>query len=241
MLSHALLVEAIESEFVPFLVVNNRAGQDKEWLERFGEPAWNYQVVRFLDEGGEDNIPRRDKVWNVSGIAARMVLTLEKSGRPVPKYLRSLSPPKGQVGVAAFAMYCFWTGEVELGKLDGVLKTEAGWLDGREVTKVWFDRGVLSFTDLLKSAERVDCARAVYTETQKDRDSAKQRAKLHIGSLGGYKAAKASDEKRQLLQTPVASLPMSSVQATKLNALYRSQRKEAMEWLSPRQLELLRQ
>lgn len=90
-LSHPALVTAIESEFLPVLVYNNRPGRDAELLERYGEPAWNYQVIRFLDGSGRDIIPRRDRVWTIKGVAARMVRTLEIRGREVPASLRTLS------------------------------------------------------------------------------------------------------------------------------------------------------
>ena len=46
-LTQPLLVEAIEDEFVPVVVYNNQGGQDREILERYQEPAWNYQVIRY--------------------------------------------------------------------------------------------------------------------------------------------------------------------------------------------------
>ena len=81
----------MESEFIPVLVYNNRPGRDAEILERYGEPAWNYQVIRFLDGSGKDIIPRRDRVWTVEGVARRMVEVLEVRGRGVPLALRGLA------------------------------------------------------------------------------------------------------------------------------------------------------
>jgi hypothetical protein len=90
-LSNPRVVKAIENEFLPVLVYNNRGGQDRRLLERFDEPAWNYQVVRFLDSKGHDIIPRKDRVWTVSHLALRMIKTLEVVGRPVPDSLRALA------------------------------------------------------------------------------------------------------------------------------------------------------
>ena len=85
------LVEAIENEFFPVLVYNNRkGGPDEELLRRFQEPAWDYQVIRFLDAAGRDVIPRKDRVWTTGGVASRMVEALEAANRPVPKYLEDL-------------------------------------------------------------------------------------------------------------------------------------------------------
>jgi hypothetical protein len=90
-LSNPRVVEVIESEFLPVLVYNNRGGEDRRLLERFNEPAWNYQVVRFLDSEGRDIIPRKDRVWTVSHLASRMIETLQALGRLVPDSLQALA------------------------------------------------------------------------------------------------------------------------------------------------------
>ncbi len=90
-LSKPRVVEAIENEFLPVLVYNNRGGEDRRLLERFNEPAWNYQVVRFLDSEGHDIIPRKDRIWTVRHLASRMIETLQAVGRPVPDSLRALA------------------------------------------------------------------------------------------------------------------------------------------------------
>lgn len=90
-LSHPGLVAAIESEFIPLLVYNNRPGKDAEILQRYGEPAWNYQVIRFLDGSGKDIIPRRDRIWTIKGVARRMTITLETLKRPIPPPLQALT------------------------------------------------------------------------------------------------------------------------------------------------------
>lgn len=90
-LSHPLIVRAIENEFTPLLIHNNGDGADAEVLQRYGEPAWNYQVVRFLDAEGRDIIPRKDRVWESAPLAGRMIAALEKAHRPVPEYLRPVA------------------------------------------------------------------------------------------------------------------------------------------------------
>lgn len=91
-LSNPLLVQAIEDEFIPMLVYNNRSsGMDRELLERYQEPSWNYQVIRFLNAQGQDVIPRKDRVWTLSGVAERMVKALVAVNRPVPDYLKDLA------------------------------------------------------------------------------------------------------------------------------------------------------
>ena len=90
-LSNPRLVEMIENEFLPVLIYNNRGGEDRRLLERFNEPSWNYQVVRFLDAEGRDIIPRKDGVWTVNHLASRMIEMLQAVGRPVPGSLRALT------------------------------------------------------------------------------------------------------------------------------------------------------
>ncbi len=90
-LTHRQLVRSIESEFVPVVIFNNRAGNDAALLKRFGEPARNYQVIRFFDAEASDVIPRKDRVWTLQPLAARMVEALETAKRPVSKELRKLA------------------------------------------------------------------------------------------------------------------------------------------------------
>jgi Thioredoxin-like len=83
------IVKAIQENFTAVLVCNNHPGKDAEVLKRFGEPSWNYQVVRFLTADGRDLIPREDQVWTVPALSARMAKALEAAGRPVPAELRT--------------------------------------------------------------------------------------------------------------------------------------------------------
>lgn len=91
MLGHTKLVAIIEREFVPVLVRNNVPGREAEIRKRFKEPAWNYQVVRFLDAEGKDLIPRKDKVWTLKPLAERMIKALKAAGREVPDDLEGLA------------------------------------------------------------------------------------------------------------------------------------------------------
>ena len=83
-LSDPEVVRAIEENFVPLLIPNNQPGKDEKILKRFSEPAWNYQVVRFLDKDGKDLIPRKDHVWTKPELMMRMQDALAKAGRPAP-------------------------------------------------------------------------------------------------------------------------------------------------------------
>lgn len=91
-MTNPLLVRAVEAEFIPMPVYNNRnSGMDRELLKRYQEPSWNYQVIRFLDSKGDDVIPRKDRIWTTGGVAGRMVEALMALDRPIPDYYKDLA------------------------------------------------------------------------------------------------------------------------------------------------------
>lgn len=238
-MSNPLLVEAIESEFTPLLIHNNKPGKDAGVLQRFGEPAWNYQVVRFLDANAKDIIPRKDQVWDTGGIAERMIATLTKAKRSVPAYLPLLAAEHSPgLKQAVFTMFCFWTGEMALGQIDGVITTEAGFMGGREVTLVRYDPAVIALPKLIAAAEKVECANAVHVPAADLADA--KASRLSVGTISGYRAAPASDQKKPLDGTAVRNLAMSAAQATKVNAWLRVDLTKAQSFLAPSQTRLLR-
>lgn len=215
-LSNKLLVEAIETEFTPLLIHNNNPGRDADALRRFGEPAWNYQVVRFLDREGKDIIPRRDQVWDTGGVAERMIATLEKSGRPVPAYLKLLAAEHSpRLQQAAFSMFCFWSGEMLLGRIDGVVTTQAGFCESHETVLVRYDPAVIPLSKLIASAEKKECH--------------------HMDASTGFRSAPDADQKKQLQSTKVEKLGLSAAQATKFNAWLQADPNKALEFLTPAQ------
>jgi len=238
-MSNPLIVEAIESEFTPLLIHNNKPGKDAEVLRRFGEPAWNFQVVRFLDANANDIIPRKDQVWDTGGIIGRMIATLTKAKRPVPGYLTLLATEDSpRLKQAVFSMYCFWTGEMALGQIEGVITTEAGFMSGREVTLVRYDPAVISLPQLITVAEKVECANAVHVPAADLADA--KAVRMTVGTISGYRPAPASDQKKQLSGTTAERLSLSPSQATKVNAWLRVDLAKAQRFLTPSQRALLK-
>lgn len=241
-LTHPLMVEAIEDEFIPVLVYNNVVGKDERIREQFKEPAWNFQVVRFLDGSSKDVIPRKDKVWTIGALAGRMVQALEARSRPVPRYLHALEAEfnTDRHASGAFAQHCFWIGEAKLGGIEGVVMTEAGWIEEREVTRVVFDRDKIDIATLAAKARAMECADKVYApEDQRSKlAAAASQSGLSSGELtGDYRRAKLTDQKHQILSWPeIHKLPgITEMQKTKINALAKEDRSKALAWLSPRQ------
>jgi len=142
----------------------------------------------------------------------------------------------------ALAMHCFWTGEMGLGAIDGVVKTEAGWLDGREVTLVTYHNEVIQLPELIKKAAQIDCAHKVYLKTEGERAVAEKAGRFSLGRLdSSYRPAKASDQKRQLQGTRYALIKgLSPIQETKVNAFVRSNQKLAYQYLTRRQQQSLK-
>ncbi len=237
-LSNSLLVEAIQTEFTPLLIHNNKAGADAEVLRQFGEPAWNYQVVRFLDAKGRDIIPRKGEVWDTAGIAERMVAALQAANRAVPPYLPLLASEHSErLRQAVFSMYCFWTGEMELGRIEGVVTTEAGFMGGREVTLVQYDPAVITLPNLIAAAEKVQCANSVAVPAA-DLEAAKSK-RLKVTTISGYTVAPADDQKKQISGTVLTKLKLAGAQATKVNAWCRVDSRLALSYLTQAQRKLV--
>ena len=242
MLARPLIVEALEENFVPVAIYNNVGGKDKQILNQFNEPAWNYQVMRFLDPQLKDIIPRKDKVWTVHSTANRLATAIKSAGKQVPNYLSNVLIPETSPDnrIAAFAMYCFWTGEAKLGSLDGVIATEAGFYDGHEVVVVKYNSKELELLDLVKAAEEFDCAHGVYLPTKAQQQEISQKTRLKNVSLfsfdDGYRRAPKSDQKRQIARNEkLKELDLTPMQWTKLNSSVFS-KQPAKKWLSPRQI-----
>ena len=222
-LSEPLIVDAIEHNFIPVAIFNNKPGRDAEILKHFKEPAWNFQVMRFLDDSGKDIIPRKDRVWTTQGTASRMIEALVTFGRPVPDYLKTMAwaghDQKPEIEV--FSMYCFWSGEANLGGIEGVVETESGWMNGKEVVKLSYDPKVLGKNALAKKA-------SVFGYHREDYDPKK------------YRRASQSDQKRHLRHSKLKDLKLTRGQATKINAaLAKNDASEVRAWLSPSQITLL--
>jgi hypothetical protein len=198
-LSHPLLVEAAETEFVPVAIYNNIGGHDREILERYGEPTWNNPVVRIVDAAGKPLVPRLNGDYSKHGLAKAMIAALAKAGRAAPPYLALLEEElRPDVERAVFSMYCFWTGEACLGDVEGVVGTRTGFAGGKEVVEVVFDPRRISRDALLQIAEQRRCGQS--ESARSIRPSQK-------------------DDKYQLRHTAWAYVPMTELQASRANSL----------------------
>ena len=81
----------IKAHFHPVAIDHNVGGNDAKILKEFKEPAWNFQVIRFIDLQIKDLIPRKDRVNTIGGVAKRMISALEAAKIPVPDQFKVLA------------------------------------------------------------------------------------------------------------------------------------------------------
>ena len=239
-LSHPLIVEAVEHEFVPLAVYNNIGGEDKATLEKFGEPSWNNPVVRIVTADGTERAPRLNGDYSQTGIVASMVTALRNAGKPVPEYLRllksELDMQSHHLETATFAMYCFWTGEAELGRLEGVASTRAGYLNGKEVVEVVYDPSVLPYDKLVREAGHRECATTVFSRNAKQQAIA---AGIVDDAVLTTEAIRPDREpKYYRSKTLLRFVPMTELQSARVNSAIASGNDPGM-YLSPGQRRML--
>jgi hypothetical protein len=221
-LSNPLLVEAIEAEFIPVFVYNNRRGKDAQILQRYKEPPWNNPVVRFLNPDGTDIIPREAGVWTPYAIGLRMITALERMEKPVPAYLRTavdeLRPHV--VRQATFGMYCFWSGEACLGQIPGLLGSRVGFLDGHEVVEIEYDPNELPYATLLQEADKRGCANSVFVQDTKEERIARSIFGNQVQrGQSVFRLAPQPDQKHALQYTDLKSVELTPRQALLSNAM----------------------
>lgn len=214
-LSHPLVVEALERHAVPVLVRNNVEGAERAILKRFGEPTWANPSLRVVDPKDERTLARVAGDYTSAGLLGALARTLAPEGRPA--WLAAHAPLGKPLRTDTFSMHCFWTGERVLGRLPGVVKTRTGWQGGVEVVEVTYAPSLLSPKRLAAAAQAGSCRAAPK----------------------GQLRATPQDDKYSLKRTPYRYVPLSPLQASRINALG-GQGEAARALLSPAQVELLR-
>ena len=238
LLRHPHIVEAIETFFIPLTIHNNKDGQDAAILRKFGEPAWNNPVVRIIEAASEKDITQR---LNGRYDMASLIITIKNgilaSHNFIPEYLNLLHSEHTvqDVRETHFSMYCFWSGEKNLGKLDGVLATKAGFMNGAEVVKIKYDADKLEEEELMAFAANQKCADGVFSDDKRELSAAK---KLNIQTNPKGTFRPDNQPKYYTFNSEYKYLPMTNLQAIKVNTAL-ANRLSTEEYLSPRQIILL--
>ncbi|MEN0050134.1 MAG: VPGUxxT family thioredoxin-like (seleno)protein, type 2 [Bacteroidota bacterium] len=235
-LSHPLIVEAIEDCFVPLVIHNNKGGKDREILNYYGEPSWNNPVVRIVDQDRQDLMPRLSGNYTPLAVVQSMLHVLEEP----PAYLELLKEELIAEAIGTktttLSMYCFWSGELKIGAMEGVVATEPGFMHGREVVQVTYNPSVTDYSKIVKQSRSVSCADEAFVH---DSEQAKQAVRIlgeeSVREEGNFRFDK--DRKYYLSKTHYRFVPMTPLQAIRANKLI-AERKSLENILSPRQLAL---
>ncbi|MGK0219902.1 MAG: hypothetical protein ACI9HE_003408 [Planctomycetota bacterium] len=198
--------------------------------------------MRFVDAKGADIIPRKDRVWALGALVERTTMTLLTAKREIPAWLAILTKETAETPTEtlALSMHCFWDGEGKLGAFSGILSTRAAFVGGAEVVELRYDPRQLPLVKLVEQARALGCARAVHTGTQAQADTLKA-AGIEAQVLARKpRRAPASDQLRHLSASLLKYLPLTPLQAQRVNA-HLAAKKDASSLLSPRQLELFTQ
>jgi len=215
-LSHPLIVETIENYFIPVTIFNNKRGKDLEILNKYNEPTWNNPVVRIVDNKGEDIVKRVNGNYSEIGLIDAMMTGIIKSGNLVPEYLNILYQELSKDQNECYlSMYCFWTGEKEIAKIPGVVTTQAGFMNGKEVVKVSFNENETNAKKIKKQADKKNCGDNLYLKNN------------------AYRVD--GESKYYLRHSKLQYVPMTIAQATKINSAL-GERSDPLEFLSPQQL-----
>ena len=219
-LTHPLIVEAIETEFIPLAIHNNKGGHDAEILKRFQEPAWNNPVVRVVDSEGSNILPRLSGNYSTAGLTGLMTSALIKQKGKAPMYMQlladELSAQQKMTSKATYSMYCFWTAEALFGKLNGVIKTTAGFEGGKEVVVVEYNPSIISKAELDKIAQGQKCA---------------------VSGGGSFRAD--STPKYYLSNSEYKVVPMTEIQKCRVNSAL-AEKQDPRAFLSARQIAFLK-
>jgi hypothetical protein len=237
-LTHPHIKEAIETYFVPLVIFNNKGGKDAAILSKFNEPSWNNPVVRIIDNSTENDIVNRlNGRYGMAGLIETIENGILASNKLIPEYLALLRQEFTSIDLREthLAMYCFWSGEKNMGNIEGVIETQAGFMNGSEVVKIIYDADKLDEAQLLAYASEKKCADALYSNDQREISIAKK-LKIKTANEGVFRAD--SQPKYYIFKTTYKDLPMTGPQALKANAAL-SNGSSPDEFLSPRQLEVL--
>ena len=241
-LSHPLIVEAIETLFVPVAIYNNHSGEDERVLKSFREPSWNNPVVRIITPDREELAPRLNGDYTKAGLVRAMITALENDDKPAPQYLtllaQELNVTSGKSEQAIFAMHCFWVGEGRLAPINGVMSTEPGFMGGHEVVAVKFNPDIISYGNLVKKAKSGKVASHVFSTNSSQNKIAKEIVgDKSVSSIASFRPD--SRPKYYMSGTLYKYVPMTNTQIARVNAALGSMQ-SPNAFLSPRQLEIYR-
>jgi hypothetical protein len=231
-LSHPLIVEAIETYFIPLCILNNKKGRDAEVLKLFSEPSWNNPVVRIVDTQLNPVVERLHNNYSSYGLVSKLNASLIKQGIRIPEYLdlleKELKAHSTGLNHATIGMYCFWSGEKTYGAIPGVVSTNAGFMNGNEVVEILYDPREINLRDIIRIGKKNKTADKIFLDPN---------VKTDLDLPTEHKADFKTDpeSKYYIYQSDYKFIPMTALQAARINSLL-AQGKSCEHLLSPRQI-----
>lgn len=240
-LSHPLVREAVESLFVPVAIFNELDAKAKRLRKSFGERAFGDAVVHIVDANRIPLAKHLTDDHSLAGLVKGITDALAAGGYDVPVYLQLLHEETAarscETKRAVLQTHCFWEGESVLGRIPGVISTAPGFIESREVVEVEYDPSAVSLSSIYLAARSQNGANGVIA-----RHDAEVPGAANVFGDSVLRSDQAirpdKDPKYYLAQTPYRHLPMTSLQAVRINAAIHRQQNPRV-FLSPKQNSLL--
>ncbi|MHC5065940.1 MAG: hypothetical protein ACYTG5_18420 [Planctomycetota bacterium] len=132
-------------------------------------------------------------------------------------------------------------GEAEFGLMQGVYATSAGWIGGSEVVQLRFDPNEIPYAELLRAAQSHDCARQVFALGDEQLETARKAVgeSAITARLDQFRVDQ--EPKYYLRQSAYRHVPMTELQAMRINAALGKRQQVDADLLSPGQKLILKE
>ena len=144
-------------------------------------------------------------------VAASLLLTVSSEAED--------SSAGQELETATFSMYCYWTGEATLGRVDGVVASRIGHWGGKEIVQVDYDPGRTGVAELTAALKQ---QRSFYSLLVGDPSEREQvSGQVARGDVGVQRGKPRFIEPKHSLRTrhpELAALDLSEKQAIALNS-----------------------
>lgn len=131
---------------------------------------------------------------------------------------RSTSVNDSKFESATFSMYCYWTGEATLGRVDGVVASRIGHWGGAEIVQVDYDPGRTNVDELASALKK---QRSFYSQMVSDASGSPAAASLDADEIKVRKGKPHFIDPKHSLRTrnpQLLELDLSEQQAIALNS-----------------------
>ncbi len=243
-LSHPLIVEAIESNFIP-VAVSPAVAAEHSILSLPGDTKTGTAMSIVGTDGHPKSKNSDDAAWmkHLTGI---MLDALQQEGMAAPVYLKLVNEEFNAAEKresAVITLHCFWSGEVELGIEHGIVYTEPGYIGDKEALYLEFNGSAISYEDILKSSLDLNLINEAFPMNEQQSTAAHgimpDKKVVDTTADAFVPAPRKASYKRYLSKSIYRFVPMTEKQAIMVNnALFLDE--DPSEFLSPRQLQMYR-